>query len=127
AGRLGSTVRFLHVVDLTYVVRAGEGTSVYATQLADVTRAEGAKLLDPALQHAADAGVSAEAASVEIMTGRPADEIVAEAQRCGADLIVMGTHGRRGLQRAMLGSDAERVLRHASVPVLLVPSRKRSP
>jgi nucleotide-binding universal stress UspA family protein len=45
--------------------------------------------------------------------------------RSKAELVVMGTHGRRGLQRAMLGSDADTVVRHAAVPVLLVPSRKR--
>ncbi|TAM04429.1 MAG: universal stress protein [Paraburkholderia sp.] len=44
-----------------------------------------------------------------------------------ADLIVMGTHGRRGVQRLMLGSVAERVLRSACCPVLLVPMRATSP
>jgi nucleotide-binding universal stress UspA family protein len=46
--------------------------------------------------------------------------IVAEATKCHADLIVMGTHGRRGLRRLALGSDAEEVVRLAPVPVLLV-------
>ncbi|WP_213304027.1 universal stress protein [Paraburkholderia sacchari] len=45
----------------------------------------------------------------------------------GADLIVMGTHGRRGVQRLMLGSVAERVLRSACRPVLLVPARAVAP
>ncbi|MFD1554057.1 universal stress protein [Paraburkholderia silviterrae] len=43
-----------------------------------------------------------------------------------ADLIVMGTHGRRGLQRLILGSVAERVLRGTTLPVLLVPARARA-
>ena len=46
--------------------------------------------------------------------------IVRAAKRAG--LIVMGTHGRRGVQRLMLGSDAELVVRHATMPVLLVPA-----
>lgn len=45
-------------------------------------------------------------------------DIVEEAARWGADLIVMGTHGRHGLERLMQGSHAEHVVRHTSVPVL---------
>lgn len=51
---------------------------------------------------------------------RVCDLIVDEARRCGAGLIVMGTHGRRGLKRVALGSDAELVVRVSPVPVLLV-------
>jgi nucleotide-binding universal stress UspA family protein len=55
--------------------------------------------------------------------GRAADAIVEEAGKWKADVIVLGTHGRRGLRRALLGSDAEEVVRNASVPVLLVRDR----
>ena len=44
-----------------------------------------------------------------------------------ADLIVMGTHGRRGVSRAVLGSDAETVLRKATVPVLFVRDHSQNP
>jgi nucleotide-binding universal stress UspA family protein len=54
--------------------------------------------------------------------GNPSDEIVAYADKIGADLIVVGTHGRSGLSRAILGSVAEHVLRKARTPVLVVPS-----
>jgi len=54
------------------------------------------------------------------VAGEPADAIVAAAQACGAGTIVMGTHGRRGLQRMFLGSVAEAVVRAASVPVVVV-------
>ena len=57
---------------------------------------------------------------VEVATGHPADTIVRIAQARGADLIVMGTHGRTGLQHVLLGSVAERVVRLASCPVLTV-------
>ncbi|HKA55947.1 MAG TPA: universal stress protein [Candidatus Binatia bacterium] len=56
----------------------------------------------------------------KILQGRPAAEIVAAAKNIGADLIVMGTHGRSGLTRALLGSVAESVLRKAPCPVLTV-------
>ncbi len=59
----------------------------------------------------------------DVKTGRVAEAIVDEARESGCDLIVIGTHGRRGIGRALLGSDAENVLRHATVPVLLVRER----
>ena len=71
------------------------------------------------------AGVRPETVLVENVGGRVADEIVWQAKRWKADLIVIGTHGRRGLQRALLGSDAELVARYSPVPVLLVPARGR--
>ena len=62
-------------------------------------------------------------ASGEVREGNPATETVRVAQEVGADLIVMGTHGRAGFQRFMLGSVAETVLRRAFCPVLTVPPR----
>jgi universal stress protein A len=55
-----------------------------------------------------------------IMTGIPSDEITAAATRIDASLIVLGTHGRTGLDRILFGSTAERVVRSASCPVLTV-------
>jgi nucleotide-binding universal stress UspA family protein len=57
---------------------------------------------------------------VEVAAGPPADTIVRLARERGADLIVMGTHGRTGLQHALLGSVAEKVVRLAPCPVLTV-------
>ncbi len=57
---------------------------------------------------------------VEVATGNPADAIVRVATERGADLIVMGTHGRTGLQHVLLGSVAEKVVRMARCPVLTV-------
>lgn len=51
--------------------------------------------------------------------GFPPEEIVAQAERGKHDVIVMASHGRTGLARAFLGSVAERVLRHATIPVLV--------
>lgn len=58
-----------------------------------------------------------------IVTGRPYAEILKRAKASRADLIVMGTHGRSGLEHFMLGSVAERVVRLSSVPVLTVRGR----
>ncbi len=57
---------------------------------------------------------------VALRQGPAWSEIGAAAQELGADLVVMGTHGRKGVDRALLGSVAEKVLRTASVPVLTV-------
>lgn len=58
-----------------------------------------------------------------LKVGAPWQEILAAAAEAGADLVVVGTHGRRGLAHAMLGSVAERVVRLSPVPVLTVRSR----
>ena len=58
-----------------------------------------------------------------VLIGRPDAEIVARATATGAELIVMGTHGRSGLAHALLGSVAERVVQHSPCPVLIVPKR----
>jgi nucleotide-binding universal stress UspA family protein len=56
-------------------------------------------------------------------SGEPARQVLDVADRVNADLIVMGTHGRRGVSRALLGSVAERVVRMSPVPVLSVRAR----
>jgi nucleotide-binding universal stress UspA family protein len=60
-----------------------------------------------------------------VESGDPASQIVRYAGRVGAGLIVLGTHGRTGVSRALLGSVAERVVRTASCPVLAVPVKDR--
>jgi nucleotide-binding universal stress UspA family protein len=59
--------------------------------------------------------------ALAVAVGKPAEEIVRRAAECGADLIVMGTHGRGAAQRWLMGSTTERVLHHSPVPVLVVP------
>jgi nucleotide-binding universal stress UspA family protein len=60
---------------------------------------------------------------VHVLEGLPTDAICTLAEKIGADLIVMGTHGREGLSHFLLGSVAERTLRRAPCPVLTVRSR----
>lgn len=81
---------------------------------------DGDKLLGDASLWALDAGVASEAMLKELTAGRIADVIVAVAAHSACDLIVMGTHGRRGMSRLVLGSDAELVVRESPVPVMLV-------
>jgi nucleotide-binding universal stress UspA family protein len=62
---------------------------------------------------------------VEKFIGPVAEIIVSQAKKQRADLIVIGTHGRRGVTRLVMGSDAEGVVRRSPVPVLLVRSREQ--
>ena len=59
-----------------------------------------------------------------VVTGTPADEIVKAAKAWSADLIVIGTHGRGGVQRALLGSVADGVMRNAPCPVLIIRAKE---
>ncbi|HHE32434.1 MAG TPA: universal stress protein [Chlorobaculum parvum] len=59
-------------------------------------------------------------ADVKDTGGEPKEVIISQAEQWGADLIVMGSHGRSGLMRLMMGSVAEAVYRSASIPVLLI-------
>src|SRR5438477_4013892 len=70
---------------------------------------------------AADLGPDLDVTTAMI-SGVPAHAICAYAERVGADLIVMGTHGRTGVSRAVLGSVAEAVVRHARCPVMSIPA-----
>ncbi len=86
-------------------------------------RANGTGILKRAAQAALAKGVKAQSALVESRGLRVSDTIVREAKRWRADIIVMGTHGRRGMNRLIMGSDADLVVRYAGVPVLLVHGR----
>ena len=80
----------------------------------------GRNLLEDGKKLAASLGLEVETLLHDLKGGRVADAILQEATSAGWDLIVIGTHGRRGFRRALLGSDAESVLRESPVPVLLV-------
>ncbi len=59
-------------------------------------------------------------AQVHLCEGKPHEEILRTAEELGVDMIVIGSHGRTGLERAIFGSVAERVVRLANVPVLII-------
>ena len=84
----------------------------------------GKKIIEKAEALARRNGVTPESVIIESFGGRAADFIVAQANKWRADLIVLGTHGRRGVKRLVMGSDAEQVVRTTPVPVLLVRSKE---
>lgn len=108
-----------HVVDL--VTLAAE--TPYALHERDeALRKPAQAILDEAASLAREAGVEAETKLLVIdkLGDRVADEIARLAKRWKADVIVVGTHGRRGASRLFLGSVAETIVRCATTPVLLV-------
>ena len=119
AHRLGSRLRVLHVVDARLLI-GHVSENVSPQQLLEGWRASGERMLAAALDSARKIGVAADGVVRCDPHLRVCDAIVQEARDSGAELIVMGTHGRRGLRRMALGSDAELVVRDSHVPVLLV-------
>ena len=119
ARALGSTVVLLHAVELAPMLPEVATAEAWEA-IREGLKASGERVLEEATKRVRAAGVACEAVLHEADAGRPADTIVAEATARRCDLIVMGTHGRRGIGRALLGSDAELVLRQSPVPVLLV-------
>lgn len=119
-----SQLRIVHVVDAAPLFTAD-------TFYANIDKLEsglieaGKKVLAEALASTQAAGMGAETQLVEneVMNIRVADRIVQEAKAWPAELIVMGTHGRRGMSHLFLGSVAEGVTRTATVPVLLIRAK----
>lgn len=114
-----ASIVLLHVIE-AYPVLAETGLAAIRQQILDDQRALGRDLLDRAHGDARAAGIACESHLIDSLAARVADTIVEQARQHRCDLIVMGTHGRRGLDRLLMGSDAERVLRLVSCAVLLV-------
>jgi nucleotide-binding universal stress UspA family protein len=117
----GARLRLLNVLDERFFVSTEEGYSmVNVSELVDALRAGGQRALDDASKLALKQRVRVDVSLVESGGSPVSDVILDEARKARADLIIMGTHGRRGMNRMLLGSDAERVLRSSPVPVLLI-------
>lgn len=121
-------LRLIHVVDESVALQ--DSAYTFGTEdMLGILKKGGEQSLKQALALVARHGIKPESKLVESFTGRVADIIVGDAKKWRADLIVMGTHGRRGFSHMVLGSDAEMVIRLSPVPVLLVrgsaPAKRR--
>ena len=115
----GSSVTVMHVFPLVAVAPYGAGPGVFEPLiLAPVDRRE---LLSQVERFATAESAPGVPIDCRVQEGNAAPEILALASEIGADLIVIGTHGRSGFERFLLGSVAEKVLRKAACPVLTVP------
>jgi nucleotide-binding universal stress UspA family protein len=115
----GSQLRLVHIVN-EFILDYTYSPGIYANNLIESLRKAGQETLDNTKALTQRSGITPECVLIESIGGAAADLILAQAQEWHADLIVMGTHGRRGLARLALGSDAEQVVRAATVPVMLV-------
>ena len=115
-------VRLVYVLDRLVFSTGFEPGATYMRDVLPRLLRDGERILAQGRERVAASGVPVDTRLVETFAMRASDVICNEAASWGADLIVLGTHGRRGLSRAMLGSDAELVARTASMPVLVVPA-----
>lgn len=113
----GGRIRVVHVLDQ---LQFASGFEFCTADVLGLLQEAGAAIVGAAKARVEASGVPVEAYLSETLAGRVADVVVEQAQQWGADLIVIGTHGRRGVRRLMVGSDAEQIVRAAPVPVLLV-------
>ena len=114
-------LKLISVIDGLIIAQNFEGM-INAKNMIDFLREASKKAIGNALALIKKHDLKAEASTFETVGDRVAEVIVREAKKWKADLIVMGTHGRRGFNRLVLGSDAEGVLRSSPVPVLMVRS-----
>ena len=115
----GARLLLLHAVDLAAVMITPEAAAI-SGKLFDSMHDAGEEVLAKAKATVQRADLPVETALVDTTSGRVCDLVVERAKKWRADLIVIGTHGRRGVGRLLLGSDAEQIVRTAAVPVLLV-------
>ena len=115
----GSQLRLVHVVN-EFILDCTYSAGLYVDRVFENLRKGGQTILDQAEAAVARQGIKPDGVLIESIGGRAADLILAQAEEWGADLIVMGTHGRRGFMRLALGSDAETVVHGSTVPVMLV-------
>jgi nucleotide-binding universal stress UspA family protein len=114
----GATLHVLHVVDTSVVALDAHSRSVY-----DGMEAAGRNSVEEIRDRALEVGIHSVSA---VRRGTPHREILDYAAENAVDLVVMGTHGRTGLQHTLLGSVTERVVRLSEVPVLTVRTRPAS-
>lgn len=120
----GAKLTVLHVMPGFHMFASG-GFTPPESLLAPVrkkfeeeARAAAGKLVDKACSVAAAAGVKCVGAVAT--SDAPYDAIIKQAAKSGCDLIMMASHGRRGLQSLLLGSETQKVLTHSDIPVLIV-------
>ncbi len=118
-------VRIVHAVDSPYAYPESWYTEIRTDleALREIWRQAGLRVLERAATLARESGIVVETALLELDGRRVSRVIVDDATRWQADLVVLGTHGRHGIEHLLLGSVAEAVARMAPGSVLLVRAR----
>jgi nucleotide-binding universal stress UspA family protein len=118
----GGSINLLHAIDDLSRATGFESVAVYTDDLYPMLQEGGIRILAHAKQRAEARGVPIANERLVRLIGPLAELVVEQVRAWAIDLIVIGTHGRRGFGRLLLGSDAEQVVRIAPVPVLLIRS-----
>jgi len=113
AREIGAALTVLYVVDTHLAFRTG----IHRDDAVRELRRDGERALEAVAELARQAGVDAE---TELFEGRPGEEIVGAAERTGADLLVVGSHGQGAAAEILLGSVSQFVVHHARIPVCVV-------
>jgi nucleotide-binding universal stress UspA family protein len=116
----GGRLRLVHVLIEPLEVIGIDGAMCNGVDIFKLVREGGELVLAKAKEQVVAQGIPVDTELLDSFDGRVCDLVVRAAQAWPAELIVLGTHGRRGVGRMLLGSDAEQILRIAPVPVLLV-------
>lgn len=122
ARQLGAAVHFVHAWE-TPAYALPDGAVLFGPEVVARITTELQKQMDACIARHAQIDVAVKG---HLVQGTPAREIVRMSGELGAELIVMGTHGRTGIAHLVLGSVAERVVRTSVVPVLTIPPDRTS-
>lgn len=117
--QLNPTIALVTVFDINFLVTNGVATPEEVANMIKTGLEKFHKMLIEKLFQ--DYSVS-----TFIEEGNPAEMIIKVADKWGADLIILGTQGRTGLSHILLGSVAERVIRHSTLPLLVIPNKINS-
>lgn len=115
----GSEVRLIHVLEQAAYMAGYDPSTAASGQLYEALLSSGEKILQEAATTVSTAGFRAEVELVREL-GRLGDVVASTAAAWNAELVVVGTHGRRGPSRLLLGSGAEQIIRFSHVPVLVI-------
>lgn len=126
----GARVRVLHVVDEMRDLTSDDRFRAMSDRVVGLIERGAQAILEEARAQVDAAGTPVDTVIFDSLSGSLITHVANQVQEWGADLIVLGTHGRRGLDRILFGSDAETIVRNCTVPVLLVrgsPSLEGNP
>jgi nucleotide-binding universal stress UspA family protein len=119
---LDATVDLVHVLD-TAILTAPQSLGAMPLIDPQALMDQIDEALTARIEKARSLGIVCQSDSLD---GYPAREIVRHAEKVGADLIVVGTHGRTGVAKVIMGSVAQRVVQHATCPVLVIPPARKA-